>query len=83
MLAQSHEKNILRVLPALPKAWENGWVTGLKARGGLELDIYWEDNSLRKMVIHSEYNSDFDIIYNSNRVPLSVKKGIPFNFEPK
>ncbi|MFC3414251.1 glycoside hydrolase family 95 protein [Algoriphagus hitonicola] len=35
MLIQSHEEGIIRVLPALPKAWKTGKVHGIKARGDL------------------------------------------------
>ena len=43
MLLQSDEKEI-ELLPALPAVWEKGKVTGICARGGLTLNIEWQDN---------------------------------------
>lgn len=52
MLLQSHDE-FVQLLPALPDAWTTGDVKGLKARGGLTVDISWKDKKVNLLKIQS------------------------------
>ena len=57
MLVQSHlgspDDRIIELLPALPKAWPTGRVTGIKARGNITLDMAWRDGKLTEATLRS------------------------------
>jgi alpha-L-fucosidase 2 len=41
MLLQSHEPDVVSLLPALPRAWVRGSAIGLRARGGVTVSVHW------------------------------------------
>jgi alpha-L-fucosidase 2 len=52
MLLQSQSGEI-EILPALPTAWPDGRVTGLRARGGCEADIEWHAGKAVRMELRA------------------------------
>jgi alpha-L-fucosidase 2 len=52
MLLQSHAGEI-HLLPALPEAWSEGAFRGLRARGGVEVDVEWSGGRATRAVLHA------------------------------
>ena len=74
MLLQSHTGEI-ELLPALPKAWPKGQVKGLRARGGFEVDIAWENGKLAHATVHSVTGTKCVVRYGEKTLELTLKPG--------
>ncbi|MBT1062633.1 glycoside hydrolase N-terminal domain-containing protein [Bowmanella sp. Y26] len=73
MLIQSHEQQLIRILPALPTTWKNGKVQGLKARGNIEVDIEWEDGMATSLRLYSPVAQQLEVIVNGERKAVKLK----------
>ena len=74
MLLQSHAGRI-ELLPALPKAWSDGSVKGLRARGGFEVDIAWRDGALQSATLRSGAGGPCAVAYRDKAVRFETKPG--------
>lgn len=80
MLLQSHAGEI-HLLPAFPKAWQNGHIKGLVARGGFVVDMYWQDGKLEKVRLLSKYGKPCKIRYGFKVVEKSTTAGQVFTLD--
>lgn len=92
MLLQSH-RSLLMLLPALPDAWPEGEVRGLRARGGFEVGIRWKDGRLTEAEIMSRlgnvcsvsigngHGNGIAVYQGDTSIPVQVSAKGVFSFE--
>jgi len=80
MLLQSHAGEV-ELLPALPSAWKKGYIHGLMARGGFEVDIDWENGKLKQAKITSKLGNPLKLSYAGKVIDIAnTEKGKAYLF---
>jgi len=65
----------LELLPALPKAWGRGEVSGLRARGGFEVAMTWAGGRLERARIKSSVGNPLYVRYGEKKIRASTRRG--------
>ncbi|MEQ6332130.1 glycoside hydrolase family 95 protein [Sphingobium sp. MK2] len=67
--------DVIELLPALPTAWPDGQVTGLRARGRCGVDLTWRNGRLKRVTLRPDMDSQRTIKLGTRRVAASLKAG--------
>lgn len=79
MLVQSHSTYI-DLLPALPSSLPQGEVRGLRARGGFELSVRWQNGTLLDVTVLSLTGNACVLRYGDKEVRITTRKGKSYTF---
>jgi alpha-L-fucosidase 2 len=82
MLLQSHEDEI-SLLPTLPAAWTSGQVKGLRARGGFDINMTWEQHQLTAVEIKSNAGRPLSLRCGDRRIKIETVPGQTYRFGPE
>jgi len=81
MLLQSHAGEIA-LLPALPKAWPNGSVQGLRARGSVTVDVTWANSRVTFVRLRADRAGEYRVAGALPAVSVKLKAGEAFEIRP-
>ncbi|GLB49351.1 glycoside hydrolase family 95 protein [Neptunitalea lumnitzerae] len=74
MLLQSTSDRIY-VLPALPDVWQDGSISGIRARGGFEVSFKWKNKKVYDFTISSELGGSSNVTINNQNYSIRLEAG--------
>lgn len=80
-LLQSHTE-VIHFLPALPTAWKDGKISGLKARGNLTVDLIWKEGALDKALVTPAITGTYTFRYKEDLHTVNMIAGTTYKLTP-
>lgn len=77
MLVQS-EIGYIELLPALPDLWKDGSVSGIIAKGNVEVCMEWKEGKVTKLSLKSPYAGNIDVCFNGKTKKISLESGVEY-----
>ena len=74
MLVQS-DGNTITLLPALPETWKDGCVSGIRARGGYEITMKWNNSKVTALTLKSVKKGVVTMNVNGDSKKVKTKAG--------
>ena len=74
MLLQSHD-GCIEILPAIPDSWKDGSFSGLKARGGVEVDVTWKNTKVISVILKSNSTQTIKLKNGQDIKSIALEKG--------
>ena len=65
----------IELLPALPDNWKDGEVKGIRARGGITVDMTWSDSKVVRLALNAKQSTRITLIANGASKIVKLKKG--------
>lgn len=66
---------MLELLPALPANWKDGSVSGIRARGGITVDMEWYNSRVTALTLTAQRSCKVNVMMNGYQWEVKLKKG--------
>jgi alpha-L-fucosidase 2 len=74
-LNNQHSTLSLELLPALPDNWKDGSVSGIRARGGITINMTWHDTRVTALTLTAQQPCTITLTMNGQQKTIALKKG--------
>jgi alpha-L-fucosidase 2 len=69
------QMSTIELLPALPESWKDGSISGIRARGGITVDMTWRNSRVTSLTLTAQRACKVALIMNGTQKVMKLKKG--------